>query len=220
VTRRVAHRSAVVRGKAAVQGEFTPSPAPSPLSIRHPRAYKARSITPNRATLRLSRNCWVGGGILTPQAGNGTIIAMSNTPNDMQWKLLCTACCKDVDYFNVANLHCDWTGGEQTDKARRLWYSHLSSAVDSKYLTAYIDVYTQSRTDPDLYQASFVPVPQVDFRRRMHFRATPKAWAAYHAQLKGGRKRPKYAADGGCWVVEDLRTGRTWKEDLHGKKIN
>ena len=83
----------------------------------------------------------------------------------------------------------------------------------------YIDQYTPTKSNPNLFDISYIQVDKVDFRRRMHFRATRKGWAAYHKQIKNGRKRPETAKNVGYWVVEDKLTGKSWKEDFRGNRL-
>jgi len=143
---------------------------------------------------------------------------MKNTEN-MQWMILCKACGENPWYFNIANLHYKWAGGEQTNTARRAWYKPLILSVERQQIKAFIDYYNPTKSNPNLFDISYVEVDKVDFRRRMHFRATRKGWAAYHKQIKGGRKRPDVAQNAGYWVVEDELTGKSWKEDLRGNRL-
>ncbi len=136
----------------------------------------------------------------------------SNDINEMEWKILCTACGKNPWYFNIANLHSEWTGGKQTHKVRRLWHKHLISIFNKYLIKAYIDHYTPTKRNPDLFDISYIEVEKIDFRRRMHFRATRKGWGMYHKMIRKGFKRPENVTNGGYWLVEDTKTGKTWKE--------
>ena len=142
-----------------------------------------------------------------------------NNIEDMQWMILCTACGQNPWYFNIANLHYGWIGGEQTISARRAWYKPLLHSVKQQHIKAYIDHCTPTKRDPNLFNISYIEVDKVDFRRRMGFRATRKGWAAYRKQIKAGRKRPEIAKNTGCWIVENKLTGKSWKEDLKGNRI-
>lgn len=141
-----------------------------------------------------------------------------NKTEEMQWRILCTACGENPWYFNVASLHNEWTGGEQTAAARRLWYEPLLLSVNQELIKVYIDHCTPTKSDPNLFDISYIEVDRVDFRRRMHFRATRKGWGAYCKHIKSGRDRPA-AQTSGHWVVEDESTGRSWKEGLRGNRL-
>jgi len=143
-----------------------------------------------------------------------------NNNEDLQWMILCTACGENPWYFNIANLHYEWAGGEQTLAARQSWHKPLLHSVKQQYVKGYVDHYTPTTSDPNLFDISFIEVPMVDFRKRMHFRATRKGWAAYHKQIKAGRKRPDVAKNTGYWVVEDESTGAIWKEGLSGNRLD
>lgn len=138
--------------------------------------------------------------------------------DDKEWMILCTACVKNAWYFNIANLHYEWVGGEMTTSKWKAWYKPLKHLVKQKFIKAYIDHYIPTISNPDLFTLSPIEIPKVDFRRRMCFRATRKGWAEYYRAIKAGRSRPGIAKDTGYWVIEDTRTGETWKEDSHGNR--
>ena len=143
-----------------------------------------------------------------------------NSDEDMQWMILCTACGENPWYFNVASLHYEWVGGEQTVAGRRAWYKPLLHSFKQRYIKGYVDQYTPRKDDANLFDVSYIEATEVDFRRRIHFRATRKGWATYRKHIKAGRKRPDVARNSGCWIVEDERTGATWSEDLHGNRLD
>ena len=140
-----------------------------------------------------------------------------NKLDDMQWRILCAACGRNSWYFNVANLHYEWGNGSQTTNSRRLWYKPLISLCQLGYTQWFVDHYTESPEDPNLMDISYIEVEKIDFRRRMHFRATRKGWNVYRKLIKEGRELPqKTTEQAGYWIVEDETTGHTWKEDAQG----
>jgi hypothetical protein len=143
----------------------------------------------------------------------------SNSVNKMEWKILCTACGKNPWYFNIASLHYEWTGGRQTYKTRQLWYKHLISIYNKNLIKAYIDHYTPTQRDSNLFDISYIEVDKIDFRRRMHFRATRRGWGMYYKMIRKGIERPEHVTNGGYWIVEDIKTGQMWKEDIYGNLI-
>lgn len=102
-------------------------------------------------------------------------------------KIIYTACQENAWYFNVANLHYKWVGGTFYLPEKRRWYRQLRKCCQGGYIKAYVDVYTPTKRNPDIFDISFVEVDSIDFRRRMHFRATRKGWAAYR-KLEGTSK--------------------------------
>lgn len=144
---------------------------------------------------------------------------MTNEISDQEWKILCTACGDDPWYFNVASLHYEWNGGAQTNSMRRFWYKHLTASIEKQYIKVFIDHFTPSESDPGLYEISYIEVDKVDFRRRLHFRATRKGWSAYRKQIKQGRQRPDFAQPSGYWIEENESTGEVRKIDMHGAEI-
>ena len=111
--------------------------------------------------------------------------------NELEWRILCTACGENPWYFNVANLHYKWNTGSQTPSARRRWYKHLASLCELGFISAYLDQYKESLEDPNLMDAIYEKTDKIDFRRRMSFRATRKGWSAYRKYIQSGMKRPQ-----------------------------
>ena len=138
--------------------------------------------------------------------------------DDTEWKVLCTACGENPWFFNVASLHCEWTGGRQDRHARGLWYRPLRSLVGRHYIRAYVTHFAPTKNDPNLMNILHEDADSIDFRRRMAFRATRRGWAAYRKEIQGGRRWPALVANGGHWVVE-TESGAQWKEDMRGKRI-
>lgn len=103
---------------------------------------------------------------------------------DLAWKILTTACQKAVTWFNLANLHYDWSTEVQTDGRRRLWYAPLRELVRQGFLDAYIDLYFSVRGEPRTYRCVMQRVRAADFRRRMSFHVTPKGRAVRRRLLR------------------------------------
>jgi hypothetical protein len=122
--------------------------------------------------------------------------------SEKKWLVLCTARVASPWYFNVANLHYDWTAGEQTTVARRVWYPTLVQSVEVGLLKAYVDRYIPAAGDRGTFDVLFVEVERVDFRRRMNFRATRKGLAEYRRQIASGRSHPGRTGTHGRWVEE------------------
>ena len=106
--------------------------------------------------------------------------------DDLEEKVLRAACSKSAWYFNVPNLHYGWTGGKLNAESLRKWYGPLRTCLNKGLIKAYVDLYTPSNKDPDIMDVTYVEVDQIDFRRRMSFRATRKGWNLFRKiQSKG-----------------------------------
>lgn len=138
---------------------------------------------------------------------------------DLEKKVLFTACSKITAHPNIASLHYDWTGGKQTNVARRLWHGPIRAMVKAGLIKVSVDHWTPMIRNPNLYVGSYEELRTVDFRRRIHFSATRLGWGLFHRMKKKGGPPPAKAPPSGHWVEEDVKTGNIRHIDRDGYVI-